>query len=137
MSVPTGSQDFTADHYIVTPSVAFGKGWGNFDFQGTCGVALPDNGGAPDGMGTPVLLNLALQYRVSKILWPEVEVNYTHWPNGKHDGLDQAFITPGLIIGRLPIAGRLGLTFGAGFQIAVTDHPLYRHNLILTARLPF
>lgn len=137
LSVPTGSKDFTADHYVATPTIAFGKGWGNFDFQGTGGVSLPDNGSAPAGAGTPLLLNLAFQYRLAKIFWPEVEVNYTHWPNGKHDGLDQAFITPGLIIGRLPIAGRLGLTFGAGFQIAVTDHPLYRHNFILTARLPF
>jgi Putative MetA-pathway of phenol degradation len=137
LTVPTGSADFTTHHYVVTPAIALGKGWGNFDCQGTLGVSVPDNGGAPTGAGTPLALNTALQYRVMRNLWPEVEVNYTHWPNGKHDGLDQAFITPGLVIGKIPIAGRLGLTVGAGYQIAVTDHPLYRHNFILSVRLPF
>jgi hypothetical protein len=137
LAVPTGSEDFTTHHYVVTPTLAFGKGWGDFDFQSTLGVSLPDNGSAPAGNGTPILWNTAFQYRVMKNLWPEVEVNYTHWPNGKHSGLDQAFITPGLVVGRIPIAGRLGLTFGAGYQIAATDHPLYRHNFILSVRLPF
>lgn len=137
LSVPTGSADFTTHHYAVTPTIAFGKGWGNFDCQGTFGVSVPDAGSAPAGAGTPLLLNTAFQYRVMKNLWPEVEVNYTHWPNGKHDGLDQAFITPGLVIGKIPIAGRVGLTVGAGYQVAVTDRPLYRHNFILTVRIPF
>ncbi len=137
LSVPTGSETFTADHYVVTPTIAFGKGWGDFDFQTTFGASVPDDGSAPAGAGTPLLLNTAFQYRVMKNLWPELEVNYTHWPNGKHDGLDQAFLTPGLVAGKIPIAGRVGLTFGAGYQIAVTDHPLYRHNFILTMRIPF
>ena len=137
LSVPTGSAGFTTHHYAVTPTIAFGKGWGDFDFQTTFGVSVPDDGSAPAGAGTPLLLNTAFQYRVMKNLWPEVEVNYTHWPNGKHDGLDQAFITPGLVIGKIPIAGRVGLTVGAGYQVAVTDHPLYRHNFISTMRIPF
>ncbi len=137
LAVPTGSADFTTHHYVVTPTIAFGKGWGNFDCQGTFGVSVPDDGSAPDGAGTPLVLNTAFQYCVMKNLWPEVEVNYTHWPNGKHDGLDQAFITPGLVIGKISIADRLGLTIGAGYQIAVTDHPLYRQNFILSLRVPF
>ncbi|HUZ08038.1 MAG TPA: hypothetical protein VMV89_11185 [Candidatus Paceibacterota bacterium] len=137
VAISTGSENFSADHYVVTPTLAFGKGWGDFDFQTTFGVSVPDNGSAPDGAGTPLLLNSAFQYRVMKNLWPELEVNYTHWPNGAHDGLDQAFLTPGLVVGKIPIAGRLGLTVGAGYQMALTDHPLYRHNLILTVRLPF
>jgi hypothetical protein len=137
LSVPTGSADFTTHHYMVTPTIAVGKGWGDFDCQGTFGIAVPDDGSAPSGAGTPLLLNTAFQYRVMKNLWPEVEVNYTHWPNGRHEGLDQAFITPGLVVGKIPIVGRLGLTVGAGYQIAVTDHPLFRHNFILSVRLPF
>ena len=137
LSVPTGSADFTTHHYVVTPTIAFGKGWGDFDFQTTFGVSVPDDGSAPAGAGTPLLLNTAFQYRVMKNLWPELEVNYIHWPNGKHNGLDQAFITPGLVVGKIPIAGRVGVTFGAGYQVAVTDHPLYRHNFVLTMRIPF
>jgi hypothetical protein len=137
LSVPTGDAAFTQNHYVVTPTLAFGKGWGNFDFQSTVGVALPDNGSAPHGAGTPFLLNTAGQYRLLKYLWPEAEVNYTCWPNGEHDGLNQVFITPGLILGRIPISGRLGLAIGMGYQVAVTDHPLYRNNLMLSVRLPF
>lgn len=137
LSVPTGNENFSLHHYVVTPTIAFGKGWGNFDVQSTLGVSLPDNGSAPKGTGTPLLSNTAFQYRVMKMLWPELEVNYTHWPNGLHSGLDQVFITPGLLIGRIPISGRLGLTFGAGYQIAATEHPLYNHNFIISARLPF
>ena len=137
LSVPSGSSDLTLKHYVVTPTIAFGKGWGDFDFQTTCGVGIPDNGGAPKGAGTPLALNNAFQYRVDKNIWPELEVNYTYYPNGEHETLNQVFLTPGVIVGRIPLVSRLGLTFGAGYQIAVTEHPIYRHNLILTVRLPF
>ncbi len=137
LSVPNGSAAYSTEHYVYTPTIAGGKGWGDFDIQTTLGVAMPDNGSTPKGAGTPILWNTTFQYRVQKNLWPEVEVNDTHWPNGEHDGKDQVFITPGLLIGRIPIAGRLGLTFGAGYQIAATDNPLYQHNFILSVRLPF
>ena len=66
-----------------------------------------------------------------------MEVNYTHWPNGRHNGLDQVFLTSGLVVGRIPLKGRLGLTVGLGYQFAVTEHPLYRNNLTFSVRLPF
>ncbi len=141
LSVPWGGENYTEDHYIFTPTIAFGKGWGDFDFQSTLGVAVPDDGTAPEGPGTPLLFNTTFQYRVMKIFWPEVEFNCTEWPSGKHEGIndqgDQVFITPGLVIGRIPIAHRLALTIGAGYQIALTDHPLYHNNFILSVRLPF
>ena len=138
LSVPTGGTAYTLDHYVLTPTIAFGKGWGDFDLQSTLGVSVPDNGAVRTGAGTPVLSNTAIQYHVMKYFWPEVEANYTYWPNGEHDGLNQLFLTPGLIIGRIPIAGRLGLTVGVGYQVAVTDeHPQYRNNLVLSVRLPF
>jgi hypothetical protein len=141
LSVPWGGENYTEDHYVFTPTVAFGKGWGDFDFQSTLGVAVPDNGDSQYGAGTPVLFNTTFQYRVMKIFWPEVEFNCTEWPSGKHEGIndqgDQVFITPGLVIGRIPISHRLALTIGAGYQIAVTPHPLYHNNFILSVRLPF
>ena len=137
LSVPSGSANYTLGHYVVTPTLAWGKGWGDFDVQSTLGVSLPDNGSAPSGAGTAFISNTAWQYRVAKYYWPEVEVNYTHWPNGKHDGLDQVFLTTGLVIGRIPLKGRLGLTVGLGYQVAVTEHPLYRNNLALSVRIPF
>lgn len=137
ITVPNGSDNTSSHHFAYSPTIAFGKGCGDFDFQSTVGVSVPENGGERTGTGTPVLFNTALQYRVMKYFWPEVEANYTYWPNGKHEGLNQLFLTPGLVIGRIPIAGRLGLTVGAGYQRAVTDRPLYHQNVILTARLPF
>jgi len=137
LSVPNGSDDFSSHHYTVTPTLAGGKGWGDFDIQSTLGISLPDNGSAPEGAGTPIASNTTFQYRAMKYFSPEVEANYTYWPNGEHNGKNQLFLTPGLIIGRLPITGRVGLTFGAGVQVAVTDKPLDHRNIILTARIPF
>jgi hypothetical protein len=137
LTVPNGGESFTSHHFAYSPAIAFGKGWGKFDFQSTLGTSIPDNGAVSTGTGTPVLFNTTFQYHLTKYLWPEVEANYTYWPNGKHDGLNQLFITPGILIGRIPLFWRLGLTIGAGCQIAVTDTPLYHQNFILTARLPF
>jgi hypothetical protein len=137
LTVPDGSDNTTSHHFTYTPTIAYAQGWGDFDFQSTLGFAIPDDGGVRTGPGEPVLFNTALQYKLAKYFWPEVEANYTYWSDGKHEGLNQLFITPGLLIGRIPIVGRVGLTFGAGVQIAVTDHPLYHRNVILTARLPF
>lgn len=137
LQVPSGSKDNTTHHYAVTPTLAMGEGWGDFDVQSTVGVTIPDNGTAPAGAGTPLQINTALQYRIIKVLWPELDVNYTYWPNGEHTGKNQVFLTPGFLIGRLPIWERLGMTIGLGYQVAVTDKPTYNHNLILSVRLPF
>ena len=66
LSVPSGKQQLTQDHYIVTPTLALGKGWGDFDVQQTLGVSIPDEGAAPEGSGTPLQINTALQYRLIK-----------------------------------------------------------------------
>ena len=137
LTVPDGSDRITSHHFAYSPSIAFGKGWGDFDFQSTLGTSVPDNGIQRTGAGTPVLFNTAVQYRVLRFSWPELEANYTYWPNGQYSGLNQLFLTPGLVVGRIPIVGRLGLTVGAGCQFALTDKPLYSRNFILTIRLPF
>ncbi len=134
-SAPTATNRNGPGRAIFTPSVAFGKGWGGFDFQTTLGVGLP--AGAIDRLGTPLTFNTAFQYRLLKKLWPEVEVNSTWWPNGQNEGRRQAFVTPGIIIGRLPVWRRLGLTVGTGVQIAVTQFHTYNHNWIVSIRLPF
>src|SRR5579864_3825036 len=40
-SVPTGSYTNGSLHAIITPTIAYGKGFGHFDAQGTFGVGLP------------------------------------------------------------------------------------------------
>jgi hypothetical protein len=134
-SAPTGSDGNSSRHALFTPTVAFGKGWGDFDFQSTLGITVP-NGGM-QRLGAPLAYNTAFQYRLFKYFWPEFEVNYTWWPNGEKDGINQVFLTPGLIIGRIPIHNRVGMTFGAGYQVAVTHHPAYNNAVIATGRIPF
>ena len=79
------------------------------------------------------------------MFWPELEVNTTHWTNGPRGGLTQVFLTPGLVLGRFPIAGRLKAIIGAGYQIAVAPAlvtspaltPTYKHQFVITSRLAF
>lgn len=137
LSVPSGSEEFTSHHFGFTPTFAFGKGWGRFSVQSTVGITIPDNGAVKTGAGTPLAVNTAFQYHVGRYFWPEVEANYTYWPNGEHDSLNQLFITPGLLIGRFAIWKRVGVTLGVGYQVAVTQQPLVRNNFILSVRIPF
>jgi len=134
-SAPTGDDGNSNHHAIFTPTIALGKGFGDFDVQTTAGISLP-NGGL-QRLGMPLAWNTAFQYRLFRIFWPELEVNYTWWPNGAREGQTQVFLTPGLVIGRIPIHDRIGLTAGVGYQVAVTSHPAYHHSLILTGRIPF
>ena len=135
MTVPTGSYNNGAEHAVITPTVAAGKGWGNFSVQSTIGAGLPVADTAR--LGRPILSNTAFQYRIMRKFWPEFEVNSTFWPDGTRAGKKQVFLTPGLVVGRIPLRGRLGLTLGAGYQIAATHFHTYNRNLIFTVRLPF
>ena len=136
-SLPTGSDYNTAHKFVTTPTMALGKGWGDFDIQTTLGISVPDVGAPRDQAGTPVAWNTTLQHHLLKYFWPEVEFNYTWYPNGEHEGLNQLFITPGMVLGKLVIDKRFGCTIGAGCQLAVTESPTYYHNAILTVRFPF
>ncbi len=134
-SAPTGSAGNSTGHAQFTPTLAFGKGWGDFDVQSTVAVTFP-NGGL-DRLGMPLAYNTAFQYHLLKVLWPEVEVNYTWYPDGEHAGKNQVFITPGLILGRFPIWKRVKLIAGSGFQVAVTKYAAYHNSWILTGRVTF
>ena len=134
-TVPTGSYKNGARHPVITPTIAYGKGVRNFDVQGTFGVAMPT--ADTNLLGRNYLWNNTLQYRVLRKFWPEVEFNSTFFQQGKNDGRKQNFVTPGLVIGRLRLAGGVGLTFGAGYQIATTHFHTSNHNAILSVRFPF
>ncbi len=134
-SLPTASGTNGAAHAVLTPTMAYGKGWGNFAVQGTFGVGLPT--GDTNTIGRSFAFNHAFQYRVSKKLWPEMEVNATFFQNGKNDGRKQVFLTPGLVVGRIPLWKRLGMTVGGGVQIAATHFHTSNHNAILSVRFPF
>lgn len=134
-SAPTGDDGNSAGHALFTPTIAAGKGFGKFDVQSTLGVTFPNGG--EDRLGWPVAWNTAFQYHIFKYLWPELETNYTWFAKGTRTGQSQLFLTPGILFGRLPIHDRVGLTFGAGYQVAVTRNPSYNHAVVLSMRIPF
>jgi hypothetical protein len=88
-------------------------------------------------LGRPISSNTALQYCILGKLWPEVEINSTFWRDGAKAGKNQVFVTPGLIVGRIPLNRRVAFVFGGGFQIATTRYHAYSHAAVFTLRVPF
>ena len=88
-SLPTGSHTNGALHAVITPTIAYGKGFGHFDAQGTFGIGFPV--ADTNLVGRNYLWNNAFQYRVLRKFWPEVELNSTFFQNGPRDGMKQNF----------------------------------------------
>jgi hypothetical protein len=146
-TVPTGKNGNGSCCAVVTPTLAAGKGFGKFDITSTAGGSLPVSNAK--GLGHTITWNNVAQYHLAKtgierFFWPEFELNTSFYKGGANDGNTAAFATPGLIVGRIPLRhnadgtpARLGLTFGAGEQIAVTHFHTYNHATVITARIPF
>jgi hypothetical protein len=134
-SIPSATNGNGNLKAIITPTLAYGKGWGDFDLQGTFGATEP--AGLTSTIGRTYVWNNAFQLHVDQKLWPELEFNETWFSGGKNDGKEQLFVTPGFVAGRLPFIDRVGLTVGAGVQIAVTQFHTSDHNIIFSLRLPF
>jgi hypothetical protein len=146
-SIPTGKNGNGSCCAVVTPTLAMGKGFGQLALTTTAGGTLPVTNA--QGLGRSIVWNSVVQYRAAKsgagrLFWPEIELNSTFFKGGANDGNAMIFATPGMIIGRIPLShdasgkpGRLGLTFGAGEQIALTHFHTYNHATVLTVRLPF
>ena len=134
-TVPTGEYKNGSTDASFTPTLVLGKGWRNFDLQGTAGVTVPT--GNRDTLGTPLALNATAQYHLLKYFWPEVEVNSTIWANGNNDGKKQVFLSPGLVAGKFHVWNRVGVALGAGVQIAATEFHTYEHNWVTSIRFPF
>jgi Putative MetA-pathway of phenol degradation len=134
VSVPTGSYQNGQHSGTITPTVLGEKGWGPFDVQSTIGIQIPLSDTYLTGQ--QYTSNTAFQYRLSKRLWPELEVNAMGDKGGPSDGKKQTFLTPGLFVGRFPVNRNMGLTFGVGIQIATTSYHTYDHNLLFSVRIP-
>lgn len=142
---PTGIKAFTNNAWVITPTIAGGKGWGDFDIQSTLGFAIPTS--YESTIGTSLVWNTAFQYHFANVFWPEFEVNLTHWFDGTdRGGKTQVFLTPGVVLGRFPLFdSRARLIIGGGYQWAVTPKlttspeitPTYNHAWIVTGRLAF
>ncbi|MBV8359845.1 MAG: hypothetical protein JO189_18200 [Deltaproteobacteria bacterium] len=133
-SAPTGDDGNSLGHPTFTPTLAFGKGFEDFDLQSTVGISIP-NGGL-QRLGMPIAYNTAFQYRIMKFFWPELEVNCI-WPNGQHGRKDQVFLTPGVVVGTIPIHDRIGISLGIGYQVSVINQPAYNQAVIFSGRMPF
>ena len=134
-TAPTGSHRYGAGDAVLTPTLAFGKGWGRFDAQSTFGANLP--AGNTTKLGRQLQWNAAFQYQAAWKLWPELEVNSTFYETGKNSGNKQVFLTPGLGFGRVRIGGRFRFSSAAGMQIAATRFHTYNHRWIFSERFSF
>jgi hypothetical protein len=134
-TVPTGSRLDGLQDAVLTPGIALGKGWKQFDVQSTIGSTFPTGDTAK--IGRQFLWDTALQYRAGRKLWPELEVNSTGFLTGRYAGETQAFLTPGLGFGRAHLWGPLSFSAAVGFQIAATQFHTYNHQLMLSIRFPF
>ncbi len=134
-SMPTGEYKNGSLHPVITPTIAYGKGFGDFDLQGTLGVGLPT--ADTNIVGRTYAWNNAFQYRVLRKLWPEIELNSTFFQDGENAGQKQNFVTPGLVMGRFRLWKRVGFTVGGGYEIATTHFHTTNHNAILSVRFPF
>jgi hypothetical protein len=144
VTAPSGNAAFTNGAWAITPTLAGGKGWGDFDIQATTGISLLTRN--QSSVGDSIATNIAFQYHFLEYFWPELEVNHTYWLSGKQrGGKNQVFLTPGIIFGRFVIHERVKAIVGVGYQIAVAPTyqatpvltPIYNHALILTTRLTF
>ena len=143
MQAPTGSPAFTSNAWVITPTIAAGKGWGNFDVQATISGSIPTT--QQNVLGKAISTNAVIQYHLDKIFWPEFEISDTVWLGGLRGGMNQVILTPGIILGRLHLTGRANLSIGAGYQFAVAPSltktpvltPLYDYGWVFTGRITF
>jgi hypothetical protein len=142
IQAPAGIQPLTNHAWVFQPTIAFGKGWGAFDVQGTAAASLPSDHVAV--LGHPVITNIALQYRLFGMFWPEMEVNWTYFPDGLHGGLNQVYLTSGMVMNGIKLDNDVRLSFGVGYQKAVSPPyrerpliPAYDHAWLFTARTNF
>ena len=140
-SVPTSKSGNGSSCAILTPTFELGKGFGRLALTSAASGTLPISN--TQKLGRSIVWNNAIQYHATTLLWPQVEFNSTFYRGGKNDGHQQTFITPGLVISRIPLshpasgAAPLTITLGAGEQIALTHFNTYNHSPIFTARLRF
>jgi hypothetical protein len=140
---PTGSSAFTNHAWMITPTLAAGKGWGDFDVQATVGAQLPLSHAST--IGTAIVANVTFQDHFARFFWPELEINDTYWSGGLRGGKNQMFLTPGLVLGRFQTSATTKAILGLGYQVAVSPKlvrtpaltPAYQDAWILSLRSAF
>ncbi len=143
-TAPTGITAFTnRPAWIVTPTLAGGIGFGDFDIQGTVSYTIPTD--ERNHLGNTLLTSVTFQYHLFEMLWPEFALNDTQWTSGTRAGRNQLLVGPGIMFGRFKIYDHIKLNFGIAYQVAVVpEHhitdpltPLFNHGWVLSARMTF
>lgn len=134
-TAPTGTAGVGLGVASFTPGIGLGKGWRRWDVQTT--IAATYFHGRAGTLGTPVAWNTALQYHAGRYAWPQMEFSPQWWAGGLRQGQVQMVLTPGVVFGKIPLAGRMGLTLGIGEEFAATAVAPFRRRLIFSLRLPF
>src|SRR3984893_4274078 len=141
---PIGAAPLTNNAFVIAPTLAAGKGFGNLNIQAATSLVIPT--AHEDTIGTTWRTNVTFQYQLGQIFWPEFEVNWAHWLDGsQRGGLDEVFLTVGALFGPFPIGGRMAIVVGGGFQFAVAPSqrltpaltPEYQNNIIFSGRIVF
>jgi hypothetical protein len=144
VQAPTGITAFTnRPAWIVTPTIAGGIGFGDFDIQGTISYTLPTD--EANHIGTSLVTSATLQYHLLEYFWPEFALNDTQWTSGERADRNQLLVGPGIMFGRFQLYNRVKFNFGIAYQLAVVpDHaitdpltPMYNHAWILSMRMTF
>lgn len=142
VQAPIGVSRLTSQAWTYTPTLAFGKGWGPVDVQTTIAVVIPSSHTVT--AGEQLQSNLAVQYHILTVLWPELEANWTWYASGQRGGLNQLYLTAGLVAGRFQLTRDLKLTLGGGYQFAVAPDyrpkpltPAWQHAWLFTSRVNF
>ena len=142
VQAPTGIARLTSTAWQLVPTIAFGKGFGDFEVQSTVGASIPLSDATK--LGHPITTNIAFQYHIRPIFWPEFEVNWTYYPDGSRAGLSQVLLTPGVVLSSFKLGDGLGLTLATGYQVAVAPSyrkkpltPSYDNAWVVSTRLNF
>ena len=108
-SAPTGDDGNSAGHGLFTPTIAGGKGFGDFSVQSTLGITFPSGG--EDRLGGRWCGIPRFNITSSSTFGPKWKPITPWFAKGERTGQNQLFLTPALLLGRFPIRGRLGLTW--------------------------
>ncbi len=143
-SLPTGSDNSTFSNHkeVYTATLAAGKGWGDrhtgIDIQSTFGVSSIAGEQIKTGTNIPsVAWNTTLQAHVYEYLWPEIEMNVSHFEDGPAHGKNQVIMTYGLMLGRFKLSEHSNFIIGGGYQNSVSDYTLYGHGWNISSRITF
>lgn len=138
-TVPTGSYKNGNSDGSIAPMLYAGKGFGRFDAQSSIAMTMPT--GHTAKFGRPIVWNSVMQYKATRLIWPELEFNSTFYRGGPSAGRIQAFITPGIMISKIKFSrevnNRLAFIVGGGMQITSSEFHSYNHAIIATGRISF